>query len=229
MSLSVPRAKYGPDDPAVAAYLSRLLDRVQAVPGVRAAGMVNRLPIGGGTQTGSIEFEGDTLPVHRIGNCDWRTATPDYFRAMGIPLVAGRLFTEADRADTKAVGLIDDRTARLLFANQSPIGRRFRIPVEGQPWVEIVGVVGHIRHDGPDAEPRTQVYWNYHQRTQDRMALAVRTAGDPAQWAASVIAAIRSVDPDQAVYGVAPMEEVVGRSLAEHRLETILIGAFAGL
>lgn len=228
MGLAVPRAKYGPDT-AVANFLARLLDRVQSVPGVRAAGMVNRLPLGGGTQNGPIDFEGNTPPLNRIGNCDWRTATPDYFRAMGIPLVAGRLFTEADRADSKSVGLIDDRTARQFFPNRSPIGHRFRIPGPNMPWVEIVGVVGHIRHDGADAEPRSQVYWSYHQRTQDRMALAVRTEGDPAKWALSVIAAIRSIDPDQPVYGVAPMEEVAGRSLAQKRLETILIGTFAGL
>src|SRR5204863_8688447 len=89
MGLAMPRAKYGPDT-AIAAFMKRLLDRVQAVPGVRAAGMVNRLPIAGGAQNGPIEFEGNALPMNRIGNCDWRTATPDYFRAMGIPLVAGR-------------------------------------------------------------------------------------------------------------------------------------------
>jgi len=148
---------------------------------------------------------------------------------MGIPLFAGRLFTENDRADTKPVGLIDDRTARLVFSGRSPIGHRFRIPFEGQPWIEIIGVVGHIRHDGADAEPRTQVYWNYHQRTQDRMALAVRTEGDPAKWASSVIAAIHSVDAEQPVYGVAPMEEIVDRSFAQKRLEATLIGGFAGL
>jgi putative ABC transport system permease protein len=227
LSLAVPRAKYGPDT-AVAGFLSRMLERVRSVPGVRAAGMVNRLPIGGGTQTGAIEFEGN-LPVNRIGNCDWRTATPDYFRAMGIPLIAGRVFTENDRADTRLVGLIDERTARQVFPGQSPIGHRFRIQFEGQPWIEIVGVVGLIRHDGADAEPRTQVYWNYHQRTQDRMALAVRTEGDPAKWASSVIAAIRLVDSEQPVYGVAPMEEIVGRSFAQRRLEATLIGGFAGL
>src|SRR5262249_52758319 len=109
------------------------------------------------------------------------------------------------------------------------IGRRFRIPFGDLPWIEIVGVVGQIHHDGADAEPRPQVYWNYHQRTQDRMALAVRTEGDPAKWASSVIAAIRSVDAEQPVYGVAPMEEIVGRSFAQKRLEATLIGGFAGL
>jgi ABC-type antimicrobial peptide transport system permease subunit len=95
--------------------------------------------------------------------------------------------------------------------------------------VEIVGVVGHVRHEGLDSDPRPQVYWPYQQRTQDRMAMVVRTAGDPSALAARLREAIREVDPDQPVYDVRPMTDVLERTLQGPRLSAVLFGAFAGL
>jgi putative ABC transport system permease protein len=228
MHMAIPRSKY-PKDRDAAAFVERLLERIRAIPGVEAAGMVNRLPMGGGMQTGPIEFEGEDLPVSRVGNADWRTVTPDYFRAMGIPLIQGRLLSESDGEDSKMVALIDDHTARLIWQNQIPNGRRFRILLEGMPWVEIVGVVGTILHDSLDAEPRAQVYWNYRQRMQERMALVVRAGGDPAERVSEVVSQIRSVDPEQPVYDVATMDQVVGRTLSQRRLNMVLVGVFAAV
>jgi len=227
MHLAITRQKY-PQDRDVAAFLYRLMEQVRAVPGVVAAGMVNRLPIIGGIQNGPVEFEGQNLPVSRYGSTDWRTATPDYFRAIGIPLIEGRFLAETDTEDAKYVGLIDEVTARKVWPNQSVIGKRFR-GAASLPWAEIVGVVGRIRHDGLDAETRPQVYWNYKQRAQDRMALVVRTGGDPANWAAPVIAQIRALDPDQPVYNVFTMEDIVDRSLSQRRLNAVLVAVFAGV
>jgi putative ABC transport system permease protein len=226
--LAIPRARYT-TDPAVAAFAGHLVESVEAVPGVVAAGMVNRLPMIGGTQNGPIEFEGIAGPSARVGNADWRSATPGYFRAMGIPLVAGRLFTDFDKDDARLVGLIDAETARKLWPDGTAVGKRFRIPVEGQPWIEIVGVVGRIKHDSLDAVAPTQVYWPHRQRAQDRMALVVRTAGDPSQWMARTIAAIRAVDPEQPVFNAFTLEEIVDRSLSQRRLNAVLVGVFAGL
>jgi putative ABC transport system permease protein len=227
--LAIPRSKY-PKDRDVAAYMARLLDRVRETPGVVAAGMVNRLPIAGGSQSGAIEFEGVNGPAGKVGNADWRTITPDYLRAIAIPLIEGRTFTEFDGDTAKNVGLIDVDTARRVWPHQTPLGKRFRIAVEGQPWVEIVGVVGRIRHDGLDADAvRTQAYWNYRQRTQDRMALVVRTAGDPGPWMPRVIAAIRAVDPDQPVYEAFTMDQVIDRSLSQRRVDAALVALFAGV
>jgi putative ABC transport system permease protein len=226
--LAIPRSKYR-DDPAVAAFAARLVQNVEAVPGVVAAGMVNRLPLMGGGQNGNIEFEGVETRSARASFADWRSVTPGYFRAMGIPLVSGRLFTGFDTETSKPVGLIDADTARQIWPRESPLGKRFRIPFPGMPWVEIVGVVGNIKHDGLDSAIRTQVYWPYRQRTQDRMALVVRTAGDPAQWMAPTIAAIRATDPEQPVYNAFTMEEIVDRSVSQRRLNAVLVGVFAGV
>src|SRR6185295_8082422 len=100
-----------------------------------------------------VDFDGTSLPRNpqgalQIGGFDWRTVTPEYFRTLGIPLIEGRFFEESDGDDRPGVGIIDDRVARLVWPNESAIGKRLRIGNPGGPWYEIVGVVGHIRHDG---------------------------------------------------------------------------------
>jgi putative ABC transport system permease protein len=228
LHLAIPRTKY-PEDRDVAAFCRRILDEVAGVPGVAASGMVNRLPLGGVQQIGSIELENVDPRLNRLDGVDWRTVTPEYFRAIGIPLLEGRLFTELDSNPDRPVGIIDERIARLAWPHESALGKRFRIPFADLPWVAIVGIVGHIRHDSLAADTRPQVYWNYRERAQDRMALVVRTEGDPERLAAPVVAAIRGADPDQPVYDVRTLEEVVDRSVSQQWLTTTLLLLFACL
>ncbi len=228
MHLAIPRTKY-PDDRAVAGFIARIVERVQAVPGVVAAGMVNRLPLAGGTQTGPIEFERVDPKTAGLSNVDFRTVTPDYFRTLEIPLISGRTFTHRDDEAAPGVAIIDERLAKTVFADADPIGRRVRIPVLNLPWLTIVGVVGHIRHDRLDEDTRPQVYFSYKQRAQDRMALAARTQTNPESLAPSLVGAIRSVDPEQPVYDAGTLEAVVDRSLAQRWLQTTLLAVFAGI
>jgi putative ABC transport system permease protein len=224
--------KYG-SNPAFSQYLQRILERVSALPGVVSTGMVNRLPLAGQTQTGTLFFEGSTLPQDRGGtlgsvNLDWRTVTPEYFLTIGIPLVAGRFFDESDTEDRAGVGIVDERLARTVWRNQNPLGKRFKFGGNGQ-WFEVVGVVGHVRHDKLSLDERPQVYWTYKQRTQPRMSLAVRTQHDPNQLARSVIDAIHAVDPDQPVYDVHAMEDLRSRSMSQEWLTTMLLTLFASV
>ena len=224
LHLAVSRAKYG-DDAGVARYLDRLIDHVRAVPGVEAVGIVNRLPMGGQMQAGIVQFEGKDGRF----DADWRSVSADYFDALDVPLVAGRTFNESDSSDRTAVGLIDERLARDVFATESPIGKRFKMGFPEAPWVEIVGVVGHIRQEGLDSDPRPQVYWPHQQRTQDRMAMVVRTTTDPSALSASIRDAIHDVDPDQPLYDVRSMPAVLERTLRGRWINTMLIGVFATL
>jgi putative ABC transport system permease protein len=226
LHLAIPRAKY-PKDRDVAAFCARILERVQALPEVVSAGLVNRLPLAGGAQTGPVEFEGVDVKIGKLPNVDYRTVTPGYFRTLEIPLRSGRGFTEDDHATAPPVAMIDDRLAKTVFAGADPVGRRMRIPIADLPWMTIVGVVGHIRHDRLDEDVRPQVYYNYRQRAQDRMALAVRTHGDPSAVAASLVGAIRAVDPEQPVYDARTLDAVVDRSLAQRWLQAALLGSFA--
>jgi predicted permease len=228
LHIAISDAKY-PDGQTFAQYCKRLVDSIATVPGVVSVGMVNRLPLAGANQTGGLEFEGSSSSPAESGGFDWRTVTPAYFETLRIPLIEGRLFQESDTADRPPVGIIDERIARNLWPHQSAIGKRFRVTAPGAAWFEIIGVVGHVRHDGLGMDPRGQVYWTYAQRRQPRMAFAVRTKGDPKLFMASVLRAIHDVDSEQPVYDVRPMEEVVERSLSQQWLTTALLTLFASI
>jgi predicted permease len=229
MHLAVSRAKY-PQDEQVAAYYQRLETRILALPGVRGAGFVNRLPLSGIAQTGGVEFEGKEGGGYMT---DWRSASPGYFGAMGIPVLNGRVFGETDTPTSALVGVIDAELARRVFGTENPLGKRFRRGgIPGQPntapWCEIVGVVGHLRNDSLETDNRPQVYWPETQRAQDRAALAVRV--DSAQTASAlaplVIAEIRKENPDQPVYDVRTMEEWMSVSMRGRTLTTSLLTLF---
>jgi putative ABC transport system permease protein len=211
-------------NPQFGQYVKRILDRVSTIPGVESAGMTNRIPLSNQTQTGAQEFEGIAQPVLT----DRRTASADYFKTMGMPLVEGRTFDETDVAGRPLVGIIDDKLAHQLWPNESAVGKRFRFSAN-EEWHEIVGVVGHVRHDGLGIDRRSQVYWSYHQRSQPRMALAVRTKQDPRLLTPSIVAAFREIDPDQPLYDVRPMDEVVERSVSPQWLNTALLSLFASI
>jgi len=234
--LAIPRTKYQTDR-AVAEFCTRVVERVRALPGVVSAAMVNRLPLAGGTQTWGVEFEdadrGRPIPGGDI-QVDSRPITPDYFRTLQIPLLAGRTFTEADDDASPRVGIIDEVLAKRIFGDRNPIGRRFHPPMPArvmpdQGWYTIVGVVGHIRHERLENDGRPQVYWSYKQFAQDRQALVVRTQTDPVALAQSIASAIRSVDPEQPVYDARTLDAVVDRSMAQRWLQTTILSGFAAI
>jgi predicted permease len=225
MHLAITRAKH-PEDSQIAEYYDRILARITALPGVLSAGMVNRLPLSGVAQTIIVDFEG--RPEFRGVDIDSRSVTPGYFAAAGIPLKRGRNFTAGDRGESTPVGIIDEQLANRVFARENPLGKRFRIPSADLPWVEIVGVAGHILNDSPEKDNRPQIYWPETQRTQDRAALVVRTAGPPEALASALIGEIRREDPEQPVYDVRTMEDWMSRTLGPRNLMTGLVGFFGG-
>jgi putative ABC transport system permease protein len=231
VQLAIPRSKYR-NDAAIARLTGQLAERAAAVPGVTAVGLVNRLPLGGNGATMTMEFEGVTTGQEPLETTDIRSVTPGYFAAMGIPLIEGRTFDSRDTASAPPTGIVDQKIAELLWPGESAIGKRMRIPPiltnnKPLPWIEIVGVVGHVLHDGLDTDPRRQIYWNYEQRPQDRMVLVARTTGDAAGLTPMIREAIRAVDPEQPVYDVRTMQDVVDRSLRQRWLSMALILTFA--
>jgi len=224
-SVAIPRSQY-PLDAQVTAFYTRVIDRIQAVPGVEAIGMVHRLPLGGGNQTGGVQIDGATdRPWQGV---ETRTASPDYFRALGIPIKEGRSFLASDGSDAPMVAIVDERLARTVWPGRSAIGGRLR-EGEGSPWSTVVGVVGHVRHTGLDDDSQPQVYWNYPQRPQERMALVVKARGDPAALTNAVAAAVREVDPQQPIYDARTLDAVVDRSLGHRRFQMMLLAVFAAI
>jgi putative ABC transport system permease protein len=228
LKFEVSRVKH-PSDRDVADYYARLVDAVRAIPGVASVGLVNRIPLSGG-QTNPVHIDHATARPRELTNVDTRSVTPDYFKTLGIELLEGRGFTEHDDADAPAVVVIDERLARSIWPNETAIGKRLQDPPwRGSRWYSVVGVVRHVRTIGLDVDPLPQVYWSYRQWAQDRMVLAVRTTSESGVGLAPVINAIRSVDPEQSVYDVQTMREIVDESVASRRLAMRLMAAFSAL
>jgi len=153
--------------------------------------------------------------------------TPEYFATLGIPIIAGRTFTDHDDASSPGVVVIDERVARTGWPGEQAVGKRLQGP--GDRWCTIIGVVGHVRTTGHEVDPQAQVYWSTRQWGQTRAVLAVRSQLATSALFPAVVKAIRSVNSEQSVYDLRSMNDIVGRSLAQRRLTTALMVGFGGI
>ena len=232
VKVQVPRTKYK-DGAAVSSFFQQLLEKIQALPGVESAGAVSQLPLGGEYWSGTLTFEGVTANAEQ-GNLasfevDQRAITPDYFKAMKTTLIEGRFFTSAD-VRAKPCAIIDETLARRLWPDVSPIGRRLtfgRFPEKPETWVEIVGVVRHIRQHKLEAKVREEVYYPHAIVSFTAMTLAIHTSGDPLMMTGPVREAVRSIDRDLPIYRIRTMDELVGAALAPARFTLLLLVIFA--
>ena len=232
MGLQAPQAKY-PSEPQVADYYQRLVGRVKTIPGVIEAGVASLPPFGRGYPGGPVEFEGK-LDSKVTG--EFCSVTPGYFSAMGIPLIRGRDFTEQDKEGAPPVAIIDEQLGRKVFGDENPLGKRIRFAVitDKTPWIEIVGVVGHIRSLSLETDLRSQLYWpkaqirTETQRSQERGTLVIRTAGRPESFTSAVVEQIHKENPDQPVYDVRSLKDWVDQSLQSRNLLTGLVTLFGG-
>ena len=226
LRLNLPAARF-PTPEQIGFFQQRILERIQAAPGVEAAGAVSPLPLGGETAGRGLEIEG--RPEASAG-ADWSVVSSDYFRAMGIPLVRGRYFTERDYGGGAGAIIIDETMARRYWPAEDPIGKRIRLrPPPATPWLEIVGVVGDVKRRTLDAEPRPGIYTHYLQTPSRNTAIVVRASADSASLVAAARRAIREVDSEQSVAEIRPMTEALSQSIAAWRFPMILLGIFAGL
>ncbi|MEO6994858.1 MAG: ABC transporter permease [Lacunisphaera sp.] len=209
------------------AFFAAVIERVQSLPGVKSAAVTSTLPLHNQNQQGQFLIENDpALPANELLQSDLRQVSPAYFKTMAIPLKVGRLLDRQDNAEINAprVGVIDEAFARHFFPNGNPLGRRLLF---GKTKFEIVGIVGDVKQVGGDREVRPTFYATFMQSPAARMNLVVRSTVDPAALVASVKQAIGSIDPDQPVYRVASMSDVVAESTATPRLTFSLLSAFA--
>jgi putative ABC transport system permease protein len=234
--LALPEARYR-EPVQVAGFYRDLLERAHAIPGVSAAGAVSHLPLDNPGASISFWVEGRPRPApERTDTTRFRAASPGYFQAMSVPVVRGRGLDERDGEGTPRVGVINQTMARRHFAGQDPIGQRLTLDDDATEPLEIVGVVGDVRHFGLDAEPQPELYLSYAQATplfwkwQDRsLNLVLRTAGDPADVAPAVRGLVRGADPDLPVIALRPMTQVMADSLATRRVYMRLLALFAAL
>jgi putative ABC transport system permease protein len=225
MRLSLPEARY-PEEEQQAAFVRDVIERVDHLPGVSSAAAVLALPFSGMAATLGYTVEGQPADPDENLDTEYQVATPEYFRTMGIPLLRGRTFTERDDADGPGVVLINETLARRHWPGEDPIGRRISF---GGSAVEIVGVVGDVRHFAYDRPPRPEVYAPFAWDPWPFMALVVRAAAGPAGLSEAVRAEVRAVDADLPVYAVSTMEQVLSDSVRQRRFTVQLLGLFAAV
>jgi putative ABC transport system permease protein len=235
--LELPKSKYAEDAQLIAFY-RQTLERVRALPGVRSTAFILSLPIGSAvTSARGFAIEGrplaeggESLAGYQGPLAGYQLASPDYFATLRIPLLRGRFFTEADDENAPSVVLINQALADRYWSGEIPIGQRMTLDdpeSEDADWATIVGIVGDTRYDGLDAGPRPEVYRPYAQAPPPFMTLVVRAEGEFAGLSSAVRNAVMEVDPQQPVYDLATMDDVLSESISRRRFGMFLFGLFA--
>jgi putative ABC transport system permease protein len=231
--ISLPDSAYK-EEPKVAAFFEELLARLAAVPGVRSVGAVQGLPLSGSRFQLSFEVKGrPPLPPAKQPSMEVRVASPDYFRAIGIPLVRGRGFQRGDTASSRQVVVISEAAVRRFFPGEDPLGQWITIGWgrgEGQPKAggEVVGIVGDVKERGLAEENPPEIYLPHAQLPIQSMDVMLRATVTPRSLAPAVTGVVRSLDPELPIARLATLDEIVARSISEPRFYMVLLGTFAG-
>lgn len=224
--VSLPNASYREDHNRIA-FFDTLLGRLEALPQVSAAGMVQTLPMRGGYFL-SFSVQGRPAPKPaEKPSANHRAVSPRYFAALGIPLMRGRTFTDRDAEKAPMVAVVDEAFVQRHFPGEDPIGRGLDIGNGTDGFYDIVGVVGNVHHSGLDANPNPTMYVPYRQDVFSTMWIVARTDGDPAQLSAAARQAVREVDPGLPAYSLSPLENIVTDSVAQRRFSMLLLASFA--
>jgi len=207
-------------------FYRRVLDRVQQIPGIQAAGFSDVLPLGQQNDREYFTIENRPLPPRQSLVADFRRISPAYLNTMGIPLLAGRLLSDRDVRNAPLVILIDETMARAYWPDENPIGRRLRL--WGQ-YREVVGIVGQVHHYGLDKQPEPTIYAPFEQMPNRAMALAVRTTMDTQAVVTAVKHAVWSVDGGQPVFQIRSMDDYLSLADTAPRISTALLLVFGGI
>jgi predicted permease len=246
--LSLPAKAYS-DGAPVQKFFAQLAANLKNVPGIQSVAAVSEMPLTDSYTSGSVYFEDTSisnLPKYQpFGNLpymeiDQRSVTPGYFQTMRIPLLEGRLLTEADDASAPLVAVVDSDFAHRFWPHGDGIGQRVAVDTipdlkpAAARWRTIVGVVGHVKHYALDVEGREQIYFPHKQPLYGvyaprDMTLAVRTSLDPSSATGAIREQVFAIDKNLALYHVATMDELVLNSAAQPRLNLSLLVAFAAL
>jgi putative ABC transport system permease protein len=226
--VTLPQAVY-PERNQIAPFYSRLLERVRTLPGVQSAGAVSSLPLVGNDSDADFVIEGRPAPPPDRRPVAWYSSvSSDYFRTIGMRLLAGREFNERDSENSPKVVIISEATARRYFPNEEPIGKRIG---DGRPdgWREIVGVTADVKHFGLNQDARVSMFFPYRQQPARRMFVVARAAADPLSLSSALRGAVAAMDKNLAVSNVSAMEEITARSIGQERFTLLLLGVFSAL
>jgi len=223
--IALPAARY--KDPDRVAFWNRLVDRVRAIPGVASVGLTTNVPFNGMVGSGSYSIVGRTLaPDEAVPHGRQEVVGGDYFAALHIPLVTGRVFNDGDTPTSLKVCVIDEYLAKKYFADRSPLGQQ----IQNGPTFTIVGVVGSINSvDLGQPVTKERIYYAASQRPVGTMGVMVKTALDPLTLVGPLRAAVQTIDPEQPIAEVRTLDQWIARSLETRRAPTALLAVFGAV
>ncbi|MEN3368365.1 MAG: hypothetical protein V7609_508 [Verrucomicrobiota bacterium] len=226
LRLSLPQKKYALPEQQNA-FADALLDRVKTLPGVQFAGITHSMPlVSDYVLTFNIEGR-PAIDPSDLPSTNYYAVTPDYFRAIGIRLVRGRLFTPQDDAKAPRVAIVNETMARQHFPNEDPIGKRINISTGPDAWREIIGIVADIKQYGVDKATSAQSYDPFAQVPFSSINVVIRTNGSPAALLGAIRPVVYAVDKDQPIGTIRPLEEIMADSLARQRFAMTLLTVFS--
>ncbi len=229
-SFSLPPGRY-PEQKQREFYRDALA-RIEALPGVASATLGLSLPVQGSNWNSIFIVSNQPVPERaNLPSAAFNPVSTRYFETLGIRLLRGRPFTEADGPGAATVAVINETLAKRLWPDEDPIGKRLKQgwPEDDHPWREVVGVVADVSLEGIDRDVPMQAYLPLPQAPTSGLSLVVRAAGEPTALAPSVEKAVHEIDPDLPVFGILTMEQILGDSIGRQRLAMVLLGIFAGL
>jgi predicted permease len=221
------------DFSARVSFYKRVVDRAERLPGVKSAGYTTFLPFTNAGGSTTVLIQGSApLPIGKVNDVSMRVVTPNYFRALEIPLLKGRTFIEADGKNKTPLVVINQKMAQQYWPNGEAVGRQFRFDDQGTPWMTVIGIVGNVRQAHVETPGRTEMYFSYEQdlgipgyfKPRD---LTIRVAGDPLNYTNAVEQSIWSVDPEQPVTDIQSMRHLVNSRMENYVLEAKLFTFFS--
>jgi putative ABC transport system permease protein len=210
-------------------FAQRLLEEVRRQPGIQESALTSQLPFAWGVQSFGVMMDGREESNGDMPTAHFRSISPEYLRVMGIALLRGREFSDADHERAPRVTLINETMARKYWPNADPIGHRVKETSNEQVWREIVGIVGSVRHQARGREPEPEMFVPWSQVPDVTLNLAVRTQLEPSSLGGALRGAVAAIDPELPLFDVRTMEARLSDSMAQPRFRTALFGTFAAI
>jgi putative ABC transport system permease protein len=225
--LNLPDTKYG-EPVRAAAFFGELAQRVAALPGVAVASYSTRPILSNVTSSDPFSIEGRPMDIKQPNFAGWQRVAPDYFRTLGIPLVAGRDFTASDEAGAP-VALINEALAQRYFPTGDAIGQRITLgaPRPSNPYATIIGIVKDIPHRNVESPAKPEIFLGFARQPHLTAWFYVRVAGEPTSFAPAIRQTVLAIDRDQPVKSIQPLPTVIATTMAPRRFTTWLLGGFA--
>ena len=214
------------DSQQFTSFFRDALERIQHLPGVKEAAVVEQYPLGP-PSNGTLRLNVQGMQMTRLPKVVMITAiSPDYFHVMRMRLLGGRTFGSGDGHGTPDVAIVNESLAQMVFRGRSPLGQRVSFGPDPAPWREVVGVVADARNDNLEEEPAPEIFVPYLQQPPYRMTFAIRTEAEPQNLTAAVRKAVAGIDKNQPLSEAATMDEIIANSVAPRRFRMLLLGLF---